>query len=620
MPRVPTYDRQVTSTALPTPYQSQAPSGAFGAQIGEAIQHAAGTVAGIVREERANADAEAITAAMASLSESEIQHLHDTEAGALRVRGSAARGLAQRVGSDWTKTVGELRARLTTDEQRRQFDRIALSRTANVLRTLETHEAAEVERGDEETTDAAVALAVQRGAAAYTDPVVVAAAEGEVRALLKARAMRSGGGISGEMLAERTAAAVSALHAQALAQYGDTDPAGAAAYYAAHRNKLLPTARVQAEAAIRTGVRRTEAQRRVDTIWDQAGADEGRALEAARGITDVDLRDEVEARIRERSSDEQRARKLRDLELYEQADAAYTSTGRVSGIPPSLWSRLSSEAQAHFRRDEEDRRSGRELSWDDVSGAVLQDWIAYKSLPAEQRAQENLAVRFGGKIPRAAFLTLVNEWQSDRDAVRSAAAKKPTELTEVPIGDQIERTAKDAGIVPRQGKAGDNQLRDLAAFDTAARSAIRDYERKALGGKRKATEEERSPILKRLAVQVKLRDAKPTVSALVPPDAVPYAPMDEIPTPYLPYVRKYAQSMTGRGDVSKADMENAYGALLAGRDPAAAAEIERDIARREIVDEFVRRAKRPTKDKVDRALDAYLRGDQATARAIMQEP
>ena len=175
--QVPRYEQgQVQQRVAPSVRQQEAPSGAFGGQVGDAIQRAGGMLGKIAEQERQRIDTAAVMEAEAELRGTQNTLLFGDGSGQNRgaygTTGKDAFGLPERVLPEMDKRRQAIAGRLS-GRQRELFQQRTADWGAQTQGDLLRHVARESERYTAETTKAYIESAGQTALLYYNDPVKI---------------------------------------------------------------------------------------------------------------------------------------------------------------------------------------------------------------------------------------------------------------------------------------------------------------------------------------------------------------------------------------------------------------------------------------------------------------
>lgn len=341
MPRVPQYDEgQVQQRNLPGAGFSDAPSAAFGGQIGQALQRAAGVAQQIGEQEREKADTALLLQADRELSEWEVQTLHAPETGALNRRGKDALGLPDQLLPDYDSRVSAIAAKLNPRVAAR-FQALAAGRRDDVQKSLFRHVAAQSDYILEAEAAAYEQTAIANIAANADDPERVALEAERLWASQLATLTRMGA--PAEAIKAKKQQVEQAVHSTLLDQrLARGDYAGAIAYYDQHREALGAKAD-EYGAQVRQARLVLEETTLSDDLIGRFGAGPA-AMAQARLIEDPVLRKRVESRIDREANRRERLQQQGERAIREQAWA------KVEGADPTadLYALLSPAELAHL--------------------------------------------------------------------------------------------------------------------------------------------------------------------------------------------------------------------------------------------------------------------------------
>jgi hypothetical protein len=268
MPIVP----RVQPTALPgVRVGGPAPEAAFGGGAGNVTTGINGGLsavhdeaARIVKEERAKADEVMLTGAGGELTAVGTDSLYGPN-GALTKTGSAAFDTPETARKEFFDKVGQIRTRLTSDEQRNVFDHMTASQWGEIDRQVQHHVAAQRQAYDDSQTDSAITALNDQAIKGYSDPDVVKRSIEGIRGNATLYGLRNGW--SKEQIDVSVAKRISDTHVGVLSRMLDTqDDVGASKYYADHRDEIDGPHQAKVEKALEAASALGKAQRVVDLI------------------------------------------------------------------------------------------------------------------------------------------------------------------------------------------------------------------------------------------------------------------------------------------------------------------------------------------------------------------
>lgn len=204
-------------------------------------------------------------------------------------KGRDAMGALSEARATWDEGSAKVEASLTNDAQRAAFQQRRAARWQSLRGAVESHAAREAEAYRAETYGTALQARVS---AAIDNPATAGLQVGEVRALVATYGKGEGWGQ--DVLDQKTAAAVSAVHAAAITSLvSKRQDLAAKAYFDAHADELHGQDKVSAQAAVEHGSLLGETQRKTAEIMAIPGITEADAHQRALGIADPELQKEV---------------------------------------------------------------------------------------------------------------------------------------------------------------------------------------------------------------------------------------------------------------------------------------------------------------------------------------
>jgi hypothetical protein len=262
--RVPVYERGL-SPEVSRPVAL--PEGAAGGFEAKAMQQA-GRMLGDVADEgvrialdmRQKADDAAVLEAANSWDELTTKYLNDPDSGLFNRKGKGAKGMSGEATEWFGKLESDLMKGLENENQRSLFSKYILRNRSSKVDSIARHERAEFQNYRVEVTNQAVTNAVNTIAANYADDGIFEAqldtAENALLTLLADQGE--------EVVTAKVKALHSAAHEARLAQWLETDPKAAEAYFKKNKGAIDGTNHAKWAKAI-------DAQ--VAVIWTQEEAD-----------------------------------------------------------------------------------------------------------------------------------------------------------------------------------------------------------------------------------------------------------------------------------------------------------------------------------------------------------
>jgi hypothetical protein len=319
-------------------------------------------------------DAMAVQNAYVKAAEQARLLLRDPDKGLLNRQGADALNgndeAAKRLGE-----IGAATAEGLSAEQKKAFDRLWSTRREGWLDTVATHVSGERKAYHQQTVKAMTQSAIDDAINFYDDPKAVARAE-----TLGVSALRLNGqalGMSPEAIEADERNLLSAIHGGVVERLAVHDPGRARAYYAGVRDKIDGKDHTRIEKMLEEGSTRAQGQAWEDRIWSQTGGDLATALEAARGIADPKVRDDVVSRVKMRHSEAKAIEAEAEKGLRSQAWDVLLKGGKVDDIPLNVWSEIDAPAQKAL------------VEYAAKKGKVQTDWSTYYRL--ERQAVEDPA-------------------------------------------------------------------------------------------------------------------------------------------------------------------------------------------------------------------------------------
>lgn len=252
----------------------------------------------IYLNEKHKADEALVTSAGADVSAAEVDMLHNPDTGALNQHGDKAFQLPETVAQSWQKRMGEISSRLTNDDQRAAFQRIAASSWSTVNAQVQQHVANERQAF---TQNANAAYIANEGAAAVaaalTNPARIDTAVANQTAKIKDIARTNGW--SEDQTQQHIAETVSKTRFDALTRMVDNhQDLTASAYLAKYRDQFTADDLTRAEKLTDAGSIEGSSQRQADSITGTATTF-GEAMDQVRQIQDPRVRDRASILVRQ---------------------------------------------------------------------------------------------------------------------------------------------------------------------------------------------------------------------------------------------------------------------------------------------------------------------------------
>jgi hypothetical protein len=366
VPSVPRYSQpQVREDAAPG-FRSNLELPDEVAGMGRASQKLLDTVADVATKIKQDADQLAVLDADKELSAMETRILYDQQKGALNKKGKDAFGIAEQVDEEFNKGVSEIESRLGNNTQRAAFRRMSQSRMSDVNRTLQKHVSGEIEKFDDEVTNAYLANERDAAAANYLDNDRVNISVERQRAALQDHANRKG--LPEEWVKLKMQESSSKTYGSVIGRMlANGDDKMAKEYYEKNKTAFTGADQTAIEKDLEEGSLRGESQRMSDQIFAKNSGSMTRAFEEARKIDDPKLRDETTSRIKDRFAMKEAAERDNTENLYRGATDIIDQTGDVDKIPVGQWKQFSLSERSALKNYAAHKRAGTqpETEWGD---------------------------------------------------------------------------------------------------------------------------------------------------------------------------------------------------------------------------------------------------------------
>ncbi|MEK9754490.1 MAG: hypothetical protein VW338_14950 [Rhodospirillaceae bacterium] len=246
----------------------------------------------------------------------------------------------------------EVAASIKNPRARQDFGQIAAGRVERELGGLSRHVAKERRVANDAVSEARIKEAADDAAGAYNDPKVV----GQSMAIVRQEVIDMGqrNGWPPEVTASKLQEAATVLHRQVIERALVNDPAAAAAYYKANKDKIDGRVRADIEKALETGTMRQQSQGKADEIMAR-GLGEREALAEARKIKDPKVRDEVVARVSKRYSEARTIKAGEDRDRREGAWKHVLGGGSLDDLAPAQLAAIDGTTVSAMRTFENNR-------------------------------------------------------------------------------------------------------------------------------------------------------------------------------------------------------------------------------------------------------------------------
>lgn len=294
-----------------------------------------------------DADSTAVLEADRKLGEWENRNLYDAKDGAYQVLGKDSMALPERLMPDLDKTIAEIEAGLTGDEQKNTFRRLSGTRRLDVDRGLQNHISKQISIYQEQASSAYVDNAVEAAAANYDDPERIATEVSRIELAFTSRAQVTGEApeVTQKLITDKTSDAHVGVVNRMLSEGRYS---WAREYLKANKDDISATKIDEVEKAVRTGAVREEAQDHADTIMGSA-KDRAKALAEARKIKDPDVQEETVQQVNQRWNEINQAQEEGDRNRLRDATLLITNGGKPEDISPAEWIKIPEEQRIKLK-------------------------------------------------------------------------------------------------------------------------------------------------------------------------------------------------------------------------------------------------------------------------------
>lgn len=579
MPQIPVYG-QPTVTPQPLPnvrLNPNAPEGAFGIPKESPLGGMQQVAAAIYEDERKKANTTAVLGAAADLTKQHTELLYGPpghpELGALNQHGENALAVPDQVQQAWQKTVSDISAKqLHNDDQREAFARMVNDYGASLFEAVQRHVSTEMDQlHDQNTRDF---LTNERASAVsnWQDPAFIERSIARQTAVLKVQGQRKGW--TPDELKQAIGDAKSQTYLRTLEVMAANHSPMTKDYYTAHQKDFQADDAARAAGLEKESSTRQQGFAEADRIVGIA-TDRQNAMELAKGITDPDVRMFVQGQLQEHynvvKQNEAEQMNQRYLAAKQIVDANPGVKDIRSIIPPGMWNDLTPEHIESLRRYAKGDIPNDDQRW-------LQ-FIDRGTLPIQQLGQMDQATyytQYRSHFDLQHQAEADAQWEAARNAVANGKYDDP-KLTEMYSDSQrVWLTLKNNRALadPNKpyGKLNDSDATLVNQTLDQFNRAVNSYELSTLGGKRKATNDEKQQILDNMITQKVFIDRsflpdREKLSVVVQPDerSQAYVPYTSIPPQSAALMRNLMQSYTQK--VDQRTIERLYAAqLLDGRE------------------------------------------------------
>lgn len=563
------------TAALPAArLSSDAPIEAFGG--GRHVEEIAAIGQAIYVREKRRADEVAVMEADRRLAQFSNNALYNNETGFINRRGKDALAGQDALFDSYEKEVGNLSNQLGNDDQRAAFGRFASSRRQELDKQVQVHVFNEVREHDRRETDAFVATERDAAALNYNDPERIQASLERQAAALRDFARRNGYGADSAFSKRLVASAISDTHVGVVNRFlANNQDQLAQDYYKANKASIDGKDATTLERALHVGSTRGESQRAADAIMSKEGVTREQALAEARRITNPEVREQTVNQINNRFNEIAVARRETNDALYRDAANIVESAKNTHSVPATTWSMLSLEQRNALENRARHLSAGTEplQNWS--------KWVEFLDLSPTDLSKMNkteFETAFRPYLDNVHFDRASMQWAASRDAAKDP--KRGPDLSAMQTDKEMVYNAYSRAIgKPEQRKWNDDDRVGYGRFSDAASTAVQTFELTQLGGKRKATDEEKQKIVNGLLVQKVMIDRwgpdreKSMILLTDDEKKSAYVPIIKIPPTSLQRLVNLAKSygsLPQDANIEQARnsigsrLERAYGAALLG--------------------------------------------------------
>jgi len=423
------------------------------ANLGERVtRFGASMFAGIVEQERQNADQTALLKASNALSDWKNERLLHPTTGALNLKAEASLQIPEDIRTEFVEVAGRIEAGLTTDAQRAAFARLKSQEWQGIDLTVRRHVYQEMTAFRAQELKAHVDNSVNAAIASAFDPKLV-----QVELQKATSAIQTNGptlGLGKEAVDQQVREVTSRTHVGVIANLLSKDnDRGAQAYFEATKDQIAGEKLDEVQRAIEEGSLRGEGQRKADEIAG-AGGTLKEQLEKARQIDDPKLRDQVEQRIEHKAILQDREEKEYAQQQERSAYDILDRSADVSKIPPSMWATFDGPTRSAMRHYATMKAKGEPIETDlGVYYSLMQQ--------ARERPQGFVGVnllQYRTKLGESEFKQLAGL----QNAIATQDPKAEKDLAEFQSReDLLNATLEQHGINPK-AKPGSDEAKEIA--------------------------------------------------------------------------------------------------------------------------------------------------------------
>lgn len=570
MATVPTIEPGVNPQGLPNArFDSQLPklpqvSGDIGSGVAKSASGLVSAASDFFEAEKKKADEVKSVEVRNRLAAAKNRLLYDPEKGALNKRGKDAFGLHETVSDELKKEFDDIETTLSNESQRAEFYKYKQAAQADIDNDLNRHTAVETRRYDEQQTTGAMEGPATDASIQYLDRDRTQKAVDEITEIRTKYGQRNGE--APEYTAAEVRKATSKVHVAVMSQMLVNDMAPKAEeHFKLYGETMEASDRTAMAKSIESGTTLKKAQDIAVELTRKHSTISAVMKEIDASQESAQVKEKAIDLAKERFSMQEQGKKQFKDNLFERFSKKLEQVKDFDVVQkdPSYWSLDDSQRKA-LRSEWKDIIDGPSKKNDD------EKWTEFLFLNQGQLAS----------MSRSDYVTKYRSHLSEEyktkadakiDAAQNADAKNQilTPLSE--YKDQIETTLRANNQSLDKKSPVYNQL--IMGIE----SAMERMEKIELGGKRRATSQERQQLIDKLAIQKmfiegRIWDSEKRAGQVTKDDAgKAYIPMSQIP-PDAPARIQYdldralkAGNWAAR-KLSKREIEKAYAASILGKE------------------------------------------------------
>lgn len=331
----------------------RASADAAGAAVGRAVSRMGSALEDAALKIKAEDDTRAVMNAELALGNWEQSNLNDPKNGYFSKQGNNAIGGSRDINQGYQKNAGDIRASLTSEEQRLAFDKIYTNRRESVMQRVSRHEQVQRQAAMVDTQNAMMKQGLEDAMANYTDPTAIGNSINQ-----GLRSIATVGSLNGDsmvVISQKGKSYTSTVHRGVISRMMDDNPAAAQQYFEANKKQMLATDIDAINGPLKAQSTKQGAKVTSEQIYAEGGTPD-QMYKKARDIDDVDLSDQVLSRLKVMQAERQQA----------QVESANNAWGNLAQNPSfdAIPAGISGKEQAAMRRYVEQRQTGNPLKTD----------------------------------------------------------------------------------------------------------------------------------------------------------------------------------------------------------------------------------------------------------------